>query len=245
MTGQPEDPSYFEVYWAKRFSPAGFARRVRSLHKNYARHLPASREARIVEIGPGFGEMLQYLADHGYTSVSALDNDPAVVSALRQRGLHGVLHVQDAIAYLRERPATWDCAIGLHVLEHFDADGAHALLRAMHTALVPGGCAILEVPNMANFITAPYARWADHTHRHGYTTESLIATVGAAGFTVRTCFGLRRAVGSLADLATLVTQGCTNAIAWTLLKANYPRSRLVVAPAIAVVAVKPSGGDRS
>lgn len=242
MSSHTEPQSYFGVYWRERFNAAAFARRVRTLHRNYAAHLPAARDARIVEIGPGFGEMLRYLTDRGYTAVTALDNDAALVSALRGQGLNGAQCVEDAGAYLRERAGQYDCVIALHVLEHFDAAGGRELLRSIHAALAPGGRVILEVPNMANFITAPYARWADYTHCHGYTQESLSAALRAAGFEVRACFGIRRAIGSLVDAAAFVAQGVTTAIAWTLLKANYPQARIIAAPAIGIVGVRPPTG---
>jgi SAM-dependent methyltransferase len=234
-----QDATYFEVYWKQRFNPAAFRRRVRTLHKNYASRLPARRDARIVEIGPGFGEMLDYLSAAGYTDAIALDNDAALVEALRARGLAGVRHVADAGGFLLEHGGRFDCAIALHVLEHFDVDAGAGLLRAMAAALAPGGTLILEVPNMANFITAPYARWADYTHRHGYTQESLAAAVRAAGLEVSETFGVTRAVGSPAELLAYAAQRCTDALAWLLLKANYPQARILTAPAIAIVGRRP------
>lgn len=238
MNTTSEAKAYFDLYWSQRFNPAAFARRVRTLHRNYAAHLPAAREARIVEIGPGFGEMLRYLADRGYTDAAALDNDAALVAALHKQGLLGAVCVEDTAAYLRERPGHYDCVIALHVLEHFDADGGRTLLQSIYAALAPGGRVILEVPNMANFITAPYARWADYTHRHGYTQESLSAALHAAGFEVRACFGVRRAVGSFTEAAAFVVQGLTTALAWALLKANFPQARIIAAPAIGIVGVR-------
>ncbi len=232
--------NYFDVYWKQRFNPAAFQRRVRTLHKNYAQRVPAAREARFVEVGPGFGEMLDYLKSRGYTNTTALDNDAALIAALQSRGAAGARHVDDAIAWLQANLAAFDCAIGLHVLEHFDADAGAALLRAMYTALVPGGTVLIEVPNMANFITAPYARWADYTHRTGYTQESLTAALRAAGFDVTECFGVTRAVTSPLELVLYAAQRFTDAIAWTLLKANYPGARIIAAPAIAIVGRKPA-----
>jgi SAM-dependent methyltransferase len=234
-----ESTNYFDVYWKQRFNPAAFKRRVRTLHKNYAGRLPPQRDARIVEIGPGFGEMLEYLASRGYSAATALDNDAALVRALRARGANGALHADDSIAWLAGHPEAFDCAVALHVLEHFDAAAGARLLGAMFAALVPGGLAILEVPNMANFITAPYARWADYTHRHGYTQESLGAALRAAGFEVLECFGVTRAVGSLVELAAYSMQRVTDGIAWMLLKANYPQARIIAAPAIAIVGRRP------
>lgn len=235
-----EGATYFDMYWKQRFSPAAFKRRVRTLHKNYASHLPSQRGARIVEIGPGFGEMLDYLGNCGYTAAMAVDNDAALVDALQARGAAGAHYVEDAVAWLREHPGHFDCAVALHVLEHFDATSGAALLHAMYTALVPGGSVILEVPNMANFIMAPYARWVDYTHHHGYTQESLGAALRLAGFEVVECFGVRRAVGSLPELVAYTMQRVTDAIAWTLLKVYYPRARIIAAPAIAIVGRRPA-----
>jgi 2-polyprenyl-3-methyl-5-hydroxy-6-metoxy-1,4-benzoquinol methylase len=236
---RPDDATYFDNYWRARFNPGSFARRIRTLHRNYSRHLPQARDARIVEIGPGFGEMLRYLADRGYTRTTALDNDAALVTALNRQGLAGVICVADVAAYLRERAVQYDCVIALHVLEHFEAAAGRELLLAMYSALTPGGRVIIEVPNMANFITGSYARWADYTHRHGYTQESLSAALQSAGFEVRACFGVRRAIASALEAMAATAQGITTAIAWTLLKVNYPQARIIAAPAIGIVGVRP------
>jgi trans-aconitate methyltransferase len=110
MSAQTGDAAYFDLYWRDRFDPAAFERRVRTLQKNYAAWLPPRREARIVEIGPGFGEMMRCLAERGYTAVQALDNDAALVAALHAldndaalvaalhaRGLAAATYVDDAV----------------------------------------------------------------------------------------------------------------------------------------------------
>jgi SAM-dependent methyltransferase len=233
-----DSANYFDAYWKQRFNPAAFERRINTLHKNYAARLPSRRDARIVEIGPGFGEMLDYLSRSGYSAATALDNDASLVAALHARGVGGARHVADAIDWLNAHAEQYDCTIALHVLEHFDAAGGARLLQAMFRALAPGGTLIIEVPNMANFITAPYARWADYTHRCGYTQESLSAALRAAGFEVAECFGVRRAVRSFIEFGAYAVQRVTDALAWILLKANYPQARIIAAPAIAIIGRK-------
>ena len=236
MNLSDQSTSYFDAYWRARYDPVLFERRISTLHKNYADHLPAARDARIVEIGPGFGEMQHYLARRGYDKLTSVDIDGSLVRALVQRGVQGALHVEDTTSFLRENPGEFNCLIALHVLEHFTPETGQALLCAAHDCLAPGGRIILEVPNMANFITGPYARWADFTHRQGFTAESLQAAVMAAGFEVKACFGANRAITSLAQLLGHAAQRCTDALAWSLLKVNFPRQRLVTCPVIAVVA---------
>jgi len=133
----------------------------------------------------------------------------------------------------------------MHVLEHFDGPSGRALVEAAFRALAPGGRIFLEVPNMANFITAPYARWADYTHRHGYTIESLSALLLTAGFRIHAAFGVARSIGSPGQFVGHVAQRCTDAVAWLLLKANYPRVDIVAAPVIGIVGdTREAGLDR-
>ena len=46
----------------------------------------------------------------------------------------------------------------------------------------PGGHIYIEVPNMANPFTGSYYRYADLTHRAGFTEESLTLALELAGF---------------------------------------------------------------
>jgi len=232
--------AYFDVYWKQRFNSASYRRRLNSLRLNYSAHLPV-RHAQVLEIGPGFGEMLELLRDNGVDRVEAIDIDVRLVEALHARGFLSVQAVQNTVDYLRTRPAAFDCVIALHVLEHFLPTDGSDLLRAVFASLAPGGRVIVEVPNMANFITAPYARWADYTHRTGFTQESLATALWTAGFEVVKTFGIARPIRSPVELAAWLGQTITQSIVWTLLKANYSQSRIVASPAIAAVGFKSSG----
>lgn len=234
--------SYYDAYWRDRYDPVLFERRIRSFHKNYAHHLPAQRDGRFVEIGPGYGEMLEFLKREGVAHLAAIDNDAPLIEALRQRAPGADLYVGDAIQFLAERPAQFQGVVAMHVLEHFDGPSGRDLVAAAFRALAPGGRIYLEVPNMANFITAPYARWADYTHRQGYTIESLGALLVTAGFRIHAQFGVARSITSAGQLVGHVAQRCTDAIAWLLLKANYPRVDIIAAPVIGIVGERPAGG---
>jgi 2-polyprenyl-3-methyl-5-hydroxy-6-metoxy-1,4-benzoquinol methylase len=242
QSNQPNPPtdSYFDRYWKKRFNASSYQRHLNSLQRNYDAHLPRGNE-RVLEIGPGFGELLEFLRSRGLKQIEAIDIDADMVAALQSRGFENVRCVEDASADLQSRGGQYDCVIARHVLEHLDPASGLELLLATFESLAPGGRVIIEVPNMANFITAPYARWADYTHRNGFTHESLTAALSQAGFEVTQSFGIARPVRSLAELAAWCGQAVTQAIAWTLLKANYPQAHVIAAPAIAAVGIKPAG----
>jgi len=244
MSEATDRGSYYAAYWRDKFDAVQFERRIRTLQKNYEDHLPAARSARILEIGPGHGEMLEFLARAGFADLCALDNDATLIDALRQRGAKAALHVGDATQFLNARPGEFQCVVAMHVLEHFDAAAGQALVRACFQGLAPAGRLFIEVPNMANFVTAPYARWADYTHRHGYTIESLRAMLIVEGFHIRAGFGVARSIGSLGQLAGHLAQRCSDALVWALLKANHPRLDIIAAPVIGIVAERPLSSGR-
>lgn len=145
--------------------------------------LPAQRDLRIVELGCGFGHLLRFLAASGYQDLTGVDLDADLAAATRSRlGKRAAIHCQDATAFLAAHPSAFDFVLAYDILEHFDLDSALALARAVHAALRPGGRVVFRTPNMANILGA-YSRYLDLTHRIGFTEQSAVQLLRAAGFT--------------------------------------------------------------
>ena len=144
--------------------------------------LPASRDARIAEVGCGFGHLLRFLADAGYRHLAACDLDPRLAAATARRllGRATVTH-REARAYLLDHPGEFDLVLAYDILEHFDLEGAYAFATAAKAALRPGGLAVFRTPNMAN-VLGGYSRFMDLTHRIGFTEQSAGQLLHAAGF---------------------------------------------------------------
>ena len=145
--------------------------------------LPAARDARILEIGPGHGEALQYLVrSRGYVNLEAIDNSSEVIARCQQiAGVTATL--ADAEAYLRDHAGRYDLVLMYHVLEHFSRESVPVLLRLIKHALKPGGVVVIGVPNAAAPIIGADQQYFDFTHQTAFSPWSLEQVLRIAGFT--------------------------------------------------------------
>lgn len=144
--------------------------------------LPKDRTARIAEVGCGFGHLLRFLAESGYSDLTGCDLDAklAAATAGRLRGRANVVH-REARAFLQDHCGRFDLVLAFDLLEHFDLEGALAFATAARESLRPGGIAVFRTPNMAN-VLGGYSRFMDLTHRIGFTEQSAGQLLRAAGF---------------------------------------------------------------
>jgi SAM-dependent methyltransferase len=161
-------------------SPAHLARMVRYFGGRLEPHLPADRQARILDVGCGMGFALEALRARGYTRLEGIDADPAQVAAAGARGL-AVAHVSDTAAWLRARPDQYHVVLLLDVLEHVPRAEQFDFLAAIHAALVPRGRLICSVPN-ANSTLGSRQRYMDWTHHTSFTEHSLDFALHHGGF---------------------------------------------------------------
>jgi SAM-dependent methyltransferase len=90
-------------------------------------------------------------------------------------------NVTDALEYVESHAGCFDVIVCNHVIEHFSRSGAMELCNSIYKALVPGGRAIITVPNgMTPW--CGYQLYHDLTHDHLYTPESLMQVLDMSGF---------------------------------------------------------------
>lgn len=153
------------------------------LNANYSNVLPPNKNATILDIGPGFGELIELLGVNlGYKQVSAIDLSAEVVEFCNQCLPNSTTKVDDSSEFLRQNPRMFDRIFMLHVLEHLPKLEVIPLLQKVKESLKPDGKLIIEVPNLANPFTGPYIRYADFTHEIGFTELSLAYVLNQAGF---------------------------------------------------------------
>lgn len=152
------------------------------------------RPTRILDAGSEDATFTYWLADrYPAARVVAVDLDAAAVEACRTarpaRYAERVEFLAGALADLP--PSSFDLSTAFDVLEHIDDDvGA---LRALHTALDPGGTLLVHVPANPYTDRRGACHWipdedawrinAGHV-RHGYRVEDLRQRVETAGFEV-------------------------------------------------------------
>jgi SAM-dependent methyltransferase len=156
------------------------------LHQRILRpHLPADRDAPILDFGCGRGYALRTVAALGYTNLQGIDADAGQAAFARSQGLN-VTHIANSLEFVLERPNHYAAVLLMDVLEHVPRETQPALLRAILQSLRPGGRLICTVPNAASAIAA-YWLYNDYTHHTSFTNESLQFLLEECGFARVTC----------------------------------------------------------
>ncbi len=240
-----QERSQFEYYMTEHMTylraPGEWRSRVKDrLRHRYARHLPADRNAAILEIGPGFGEFLELLiADLGYRNVRGVDLSPEVAAYCNQLFPGSVTAVEDTTTYLEGHRGQFRCIVMFHVIEHVAKHQAIPLLRAVRQAMEPGGVLLLETPNMANPFLGLSLRYADFTHEVGYTETSIHHVLQAAGFDDIMFFEATLPINHWARMMQKAGQQAIKGLIW-LIHTTYgnrtPELYRVVSPELCVVA---------
>lgn len=207
---------------------------------NYKQLLPTDHSVRILEIGPGYGELLELLIqDCHYTNVRAIDMSQEVVTLCNKIAPNGVEKVDNSVEFLEQHPCQYDLIFMLQVLEHVHKSNIIPLLEAIYHSLSPGGKLIVEVPNMANPITGSYIRYADFTHEVGFTDVSLRYVLQCAGFSQISLFELKVPTVSLGRIFQAGAQKLLNVVFDLIAKIYLPSRHQILSPTIYAIAIKP------
>ena len=99
----------------------------------------ASREARILEVGCGFGGNMIALKTAGFSRVMGVDVNPQTVAANLAKGL-------DCVTADGFDGKDFDIVIMAHVIEHFQPEPLMVFLDRYLDALKPGGVLIVSTP---------------------------------------------------------------------------------------------------
>jgi trans-aconitate methyltransferase len=213
--------------------------RIQWLIYNYKSYLPTNLSAKILEIGPGFGELIDYLINKlGYKNTKAIDLSQEVVDVCNTIAPNSTSKVSDTGDFLDEYNNYFGMIFMLEVLEHIPKSETINILSQIYNALEPGGMLIVEVPNMANPITGINFRYADFTHEVGFTDLSLTHVLQRAGFTKISIHPVNVPIVSLPRFFQFIFQGAINQIL-NLIKVVYmPGLRQISAHTIFAVAVR-------
>lgn len=170
---EPEAYELFERLESRHW----WLRGRRALYFDLLDHLLPRREGiRSVDVGCGYGAMLEGLERYG--PAMGVDFFPEAIDHCRRRGFRNV-----AVASAYELPVkdeSVDLVTFFDCIEHLDDDAA--ALREGRRALRPGGHVAVSVPAY-QFLYANNDRVAHHKRR--YTRRALRRALADAGFEVR------------------------------------------------------------
>lgn len=148
--------------------------------------LPTNKNAKIVDLGCGFGTFVKPALDAGYTDVTGYDISEEQVAIAHQLGLKSVQH--SSISDYFAKGEKVDVIIGLDIIEHFTKDELLAFLKAVKNSLNPGGKAIFRTPNMDAPQTSVYS-YGDISHEVFLNKSSALQVMSASGYRKTEVFG--------------------------------------------------------
>ena len=176
---------FYEGYFSRQASRSGntdLSLKIRDDHFRYADeilpHLPSNKNARITELGCGYGSLLLFLKEHGYTA-KGLDVSEEQVQKAGELGVEA--EVADIVAWSFSGDADQDVVLAIDLIEHFDKPELYDLICALKNRLKPGGKIICRTPNMDAIRPTEYA-FGDFTHGALLNPSSATQLFLSAGF---------------------------------------------------------------
>jgi len=146
----------------------------------YKSHLPAAKEAAILDVACGAGHFLYFLKKEGYRNVHGIDLSEEQLQIARQMGVAEVENA-DLFKFLPQHPAGYDMIIANDIIEHLTKNEVIQFLDAIFAALKPGGKVLLNTENAASLFGSSRV-FIDFTHEQGFTPISLTQVLRVCGF---------------------------------------------------------------
>jgi len=149
------------------------------LEKNLVMHLPADKNARILDFGCGTGRLLGFLHQKGYTNLHGADIDTTGWEKLQQF-TKSLTKIEDTISYLKTVAGAYDFVIVKDVIYYFDRSTVQEITTLLKSALAPGGSIYFEIFNGA-ILTGPYVQYKDLGIQLILTEQSLQHLIERSG----------------------------------------------------------------
>jgi SAM-dependent methyltransferase len=206
--------------------------------RDWVRRLfPDDKSVRVLDVGCGYGALVQVLRDCGYRNVTGIDGSQEQVDMAGRLGVEGV-QLGEAFPWMQAAPsASIDVLCVFDVLEHLDRQELHDLLVEASRVLSPAGCCIGHVPN-AQGLFSMAIRYGDLTHELAFTESSLRQIFGTLGFGDVRCFEDRPIIHGLTSLARRILWEAGSLPFRILFAAETGRKRAILSQNLSFVARK-------
>lgn len=169
-------------------NPKNSALPLEDFRKNYKKHLPDDKHARILDIGCGAGQFLLFLREEGYTNFIGVDIGKGQIDFCKRYITQNVLEISDVSLYLKENREQFDLITMFNVIEHFPKNEIIEILKLASNALKRQGRLIVKTINMS-CLSACFNRYIDFTHEIAFTERGLADILKVVGFSDITLYG--------------------------------------------------------
>jgi len=147
---------------------------------NYPGIIPEKMDARILDIGFGFGTFMVYMKKCGFSRVHGVEYCKAQVENIKRMGFVAE-EISDLEQYLRNNREKFDFIHASNVIEHLPKYGLIETFDLLCGVLKKGGQILIVVPNIASRRGA-YDRYLVLGHETGFSEVSLAQLLRACGF---------------------------------------------------------------
>ena len=144
-------------------------------------HLPKNRDARILDLGCGHGQLIYCLKTWGYNNVSGVDVSQEQVDLAHAQGVSEVC-CGDIYDFLNQQSSPADVIMLMDVIEHLTRAELFRLLDAVRDRLSPGGLLMLHMPN-AMGLFGMSIRYGDITHELAFAPKGIQQCLTVCGYT--------------------------------------------------------------
>jgi SAM-dependent methyltransferase len=150
-----------------------FNRKVDYIKYNFGDMISAlPKNAEVLEIGPGMGEMVSYLNNLGITNIDVVDNDRNILKLIKEKYKVKNNYLADDVSRIGKKLGVYDIIVLIQVLEHLPLVKQPDIIKALYARLKKGGYIIIVVPNADNPLGL-VERYGDLQHTTSYTNRSL------------------------------------------------------------------------
>jgi len=153
--------------------------KIKQFEINYKSYFSEIKNARVLDIGIGRGEMLTCMRDWGFDYLG-VDISPSTVRFCQTLNLKCEV-TEDTAEWLSRNKGQFSLITCLDVLEHVPREHTIEFLKAIRAGLREDGHALIQVPNLQS----PFGylhHFNDFTHVNGFVEHSLAQVLLAAGF---------------------------------------------------------------
>ncbi|MBI5079274.1 methyltransferase domain-containing protein [Candidatus Wolfebacteria bacterium] len=159
-----------------------------SVFKSYfGKFLPENKEANIVDLGCGNGDLVFWLQKIGFKNVSGVDYGKEQIELAKKFGVKNVVQA-DLKEFLKSKKEIFDVVFMRDVLEHFNKEEILEVMDLVFQSLEKGGIFVVKVPNAES----PFGgrlRYGDFTHEISFTESSINQIFMVFGFNKVKIFG--------------------------------------------------------
>jgi len=144
------------------------------------RLMPNDKKAKILDVGCGYGRILQFFSKRGYSDVTGVDLSPEQIEFAKK--IYPNVIQADALEFLESHQEQFDVILAIDLIEHFTKEEIMRFLDASYQALKPGGQLIIQSPNADSPFGVVHG-FGDFTHETFVNISSLSSIMTICGYT--------------------------------------------------------------